>query len=247
MIQERSRSVKAIFTVQRRAQPLYSKDSHALLYDTGNIPFTLVGSAFTALGVSSLQSYQYRVGGRYFPAAPVQTSSSVGSGITNGGCEAYVELAKALNIVGDYRLSTNTNVTKWGLSSGVLITSATTGNLVLQEYDYSYSQGSYNAGNPTPIVNVIESNGQYSTFGPANGFSGTLGSACFAMATNFETSNGIEISGLNAEEQSDISLIANWFLPQTTGSDNTPTNLEAYTFYDAMLILRENNVLELIQ
>jgi hypothetical protein len=30
---------------------------------------------------------------------------------------------------------------------------------------------------------------------------GNVGSSCFAMSTDMETSNGIEISGLNAEEQ----------------------------------------------
>ena len=39
--------------------------------------------------------------------------------------------------------------------------------------------------------------------GPANGNSlaGNTGSANFAMAIDLETSNGVEISGLNAEEQ----------------------------------------------
>ena len=62
------------------------------------------------------------------------------------------------------------------------------------------------------------------------------------MAINLETSNGLEISGLNAEEQSDISLIANYSSAQASTSI-----MEVYTFYDAMIILRENNVLELIQ
>jgi hypothetical protein len=62
-----------------------------------------------------------------------------------------------------------------------------------------------------------------------------------------ETSNGVEISGLNAEEQSDISLLMNWTLPQVTGNASTPSNIEVYTYYDAMIILRENNVIELIQ
>jgi hypothetical protein len=67
------------------------------------------------------------------------------------------------------------------------------------------------------------------------------------MAIDLETSNGIEISGLNAEEQSDISLIANWTLPQVTGASQLPSALEVYSYYDAMIVLRENNVLELIQ
>lgn len=67
------------------------------------------------------------------------------------------------------------------------------------------------------------------------------------MATNLETSNGAEISGLNAEEQSDISLLVNWKGNQVTGDSNSPSLIEVYSYYDAMIILRENNVLELIQ
>jgi len=69
-----------------------------------------------------------------------------------------------------------------------------------------------------------------------------IGSACYCAAIDLETSNGVEISGLNAEEQSDISFIAQWSAAQTTGY-----TLTVFTYYDAMLILRENNVLELIQ
>ena len=52
----------------------------------------------------------------------------------------------------------------------------------------------------------------------------------------------MEISGLNAEEQSDISLMATYSAPQAAGYV-----MEVYAFFDAMLILRENNVLDLIQ
>lgn len=51
----------------------------------------------------------------------------------------------------------------------------------------------------------------------------------------------MEISGLNAEEQSDISLLANWYAAQDTNI------IEVFTYYDAMIVLRENNILELIQ
>jgi len=74
-----------------------------------------------------------------------------------------------------------------------------------------------------------------------------MGSQCFAMAVDLETSNGVEISGLNAEEQSDIALIANWTSAQVTGNAAVPSSLEVYSYYDAMIVLRENNVLELIQ
>lgn len=227
LVQERSRSVKALFAVQRRQQPTFFTDSHATLYDT------------SVNGASTLQNYQFRIGGRYFPAAPVQCSSNVGSAYSNGAAEAYVELQKALNVVGDYRLSTNCNASRWGLQNA---------GGILQEYDYMHSLRQI-LTNGVTTVNVIE--------GKTNSFSGTLGSQCFGMAIDLETSNGVEISGLNAEEQSDIALIANWTQPQVTGAPQStngipvaggvPTALEVYSYYDAMIVLRENNVLELIQ
>jgi hypothetical protein len=227
LVQERSRSVKALFAVQRRQQPTFFTDSHATLFDT------------SSTGVSSLQNYQFRIGGRYFPAAPVQCSANVGSGVSNGACEAYVELQKALNVVGDYRLSTSCNTSRWGLQNA--------GGL-LQEYDYMTSLRTISDIGVTAVATV-------ESF--SNAFAGTLGSQCFAMAIDLETSNGVEISGLNAEEQSDIALIANWKSGQQCGATQSlngnvipggvPTSLEVYSYYDAMIVLRENNVLELIQ
>ncbi len=217
LVQERSRSVKALFAVQRRSQALFSRDTGATFFDTSND------------GVSSLQTYQFRIGGRYFPAAPVQCSANVGSAISNGGAEAFVELTKALNIVGDYRLSSNCNTIKWALQNA---------GGILQDLDYSPRLTSIGTDG-VPAIAASERD--------ASSFCGELGSQCFAMAVDLETSNGIEISGLNAEEQSDIALIANWAKGQVTGSSAVPSSLEVYSYYDAMIVLRENNVLELIQ
>jgi len=215
LVQERSRSVKALFAVQRRQQASFGHDSHATIFDGSET------------GLSTLQSYQYRIGGRYFPAAPVQCSTAVGSAISNGGAEAYVELSKALNIVGDYRLSSTCNTSRWALQNAAG---------AVQDADYATSLKSI-GGNGVITLGGVEK--------AENSFCGTLGSQCFAMATDLETSNGVEISGLNAEEQSDISLLANWKLDQKIGGSSS--TLEVYTYYDAMIVLRENNVLELIQ
>ena len=206
--------MKALFAVQRRNPSSLFQDQGATL--------------FTSAPGTTLQNYQFRIGGRYFPAQPVQCSTAVGSSYTNGACEAYVELQKALNIVGDYRLSTSTNSVRWGVPavSGTVGGNATTA----QEADYAC----------TPIGFSSLGAALYQV--KAAPFSGTVGSQCFTMAIDLETSNGIEISGLNAEEQSDISLIANFSGAQASGN-----NLEVYSYYDAMIILRENNVLELIQ
>lgn len=217
LVQERSRSVKALFAVQRRSPPTITSDSHAFFYDT-------------YAGASTLQSYQWRIGGRYFPAAPVQCALTLGAAVSNGGAEAFIELEKALNVVGDYRLSTGANAVRWAIP-------AATSTNNLPEYDYTTAICAWSAGRPT-LAAVTSAAG--STNG--NCFAGNQGSGCFAMAVDLETSNGIEISGLNAEEQSDIALIASWSNAQASGF-----SIEVYTYYDAMIVLRENNVLELIQ
>lgn len=201
-VQERSRSVKSLFTVQRRAQPDYKFDNGACLYDTGS------------LGQSTLQNYQYRIGSRFFPASPVQCSTSVGSRFSNGAAEAYIELQKALNIIGDYRLSTPVNASRWGLQNG--------GGASFNESDFTSTLNHFSPANGDPSISVFQ--------GTANCFSGDLGSQAFAMAVSLETSSGLEISGLNAEEQSDIALIAYWDKPQNLGG-TTNTSLEVYTYY----------------
>lgn len=215
-IQERSRSVKALFAVQRKGTASAYQDSHALLFSSAG----------------SLQSYQYRIGGRYFPAAPVQCTTTVGGSTSNGGCEAFTELQKALNQMGDYRLSTSVNSTRWGLVPFSGSVGSNSNATTASDLDYAIDISTFSSA--IPAARLIT--------GTTNPFSGSVGSACFTMAIDLETSNGTEISGLNAEEQSDISLLVNYSSAQTS------TNvMEVYAYYDAMVILRENNVLELIQ
>jgi len=236
-IQERSRSVKAMFAVQRRPTTSFAYDSGATFFDT------------SLTGASSLQQFQFRLGGRYYPASPVQCAP-IGSAINNGGAEAYVELSKALNILGDYRLSTNCNVLRWAIQPGnvrrynnTLVTAAT-GAGYLNEYDYSHALSHIDPATGIPTFVALES--AEDTILTSSLFCGDVGSGCFAMATNLETSNGIEISGLNGEEQSDFQLIAQWSGAQVLGNTVAPANIEVYSYYDAMMVLRENNVIELI-
>lgn len=216
-IQERSRSVKALFALQRRFPVNNISDSGA--------------SFFSTTASSTLQQYQFRIGGRYFPASPVQCSQASSSSKSNGGAEALTELQKCLNTVGDYRLSANVNTLRWA-PSGVLTTS--TNGSVLNEHDHFDTPTGYDADGQinNTVLNyaaTLETGAQ-------------LGSACFAASTNLETTNGTEISGLNAEEQSDISFLATYSAAQSSSCI-----MEVYSYYDAMIILRENNVLELIQ
>jgi len=167
---------------------------------------------------------------RYFPAAPVQLATAVGGSVPNGGAEAFMELQKALNVVGDYRLSSGCNTLKWAISRNA--------TNIDPDTDYAYGiTGWENGGNPLLVATEVAAG---TTLGSA--LAGNAGSCCFAMAVDLETSNGVEISGLNAEEQSDIALIASWSKQQQASYV-----FEVYTYYDAMIILRENNVLELIQ
>ena len=205
LIQERSRSVKAIFAVQRASPDSIQKDSGALV--------------FTSTAGTTLQQFQFRIGGRYFPSAPVQCSTSSGSAYSNGGAEAYVELSKALNIVGDYRLSTGVNAFRWGMTYSN-ITELGSVLLPIGESDYTIDILKYgNTGTPS----LQATSGTRAS---------NVGSSCFAMAVNLETSSGVEISGLNAEEQSDIALIA-----QYSGPQSAAYGIDVYTYYDAMVIV----------
>lgn len=223
-IQERSRSVKSIFCLQRRDPPSLNTDSGASFFNT-------------ALGITNgactFQEYQYRIGGRYFPAQAVQCSTEVGNRIPNGGCEAYVELAKALNTLGDTRLASNLNTTRWAFNPMTQSSSSGTHTL-LSEFDYDYALVSWKSSG-SPVVS------KYTVFpivtGSGSAYAGDLGSSHFAMAIDLETSNGLEISGLNAEEQSDISLIARFSDAQSSGFI-----FDVFTYIDSMIVLRENNV-----
>lgn len=170
---------------------------------------------------------------RYFPAAPVQNSLSVGTSKSNGGAESYVELAKALNILGATTLSTSTAAHKWAMPAYAGNFSAGAVGDILPEHDYRFALLGYKEGG-VPVVKQMSSG--------ASAASGDLPSCCFGIATDLETSNGLEISGLNAEEQSDISLLIRYSNEQASSM-----GYDVFTYIDSMIVLRENNVLELIQ
>jgi hypothetical protein len=229
-IQERSRSVKSIFCVQRREPISQGYDSGACFFNSN----TAVAGA-----ESTLQEFQFRIGGRYFPAQPVQCSTEVGGTTPNGGCEAYTELAKAINTLGDARLSAPLNTLNFAANAAANDTTINSNHNYLPEYDYDHSVVGYKySGAPIIYIRRFPGNdgnsGEYAA--------GNQASACFAMAIDLETSNGLEISGLNAEEQSDISLIARYSHVQEAGFV-----YDVFTYIDSMIVLRENNVLELIQ
>lgn len=226
-IQERSRSVKGMFTVIRRAPASIEMDSGATL--------------FMPVLDQTLQNYQYRIGGRYYPAAPVECALAPSSSTSNGGAEAFCELQKFLNIVGDYRLSSAVNSIRWGqpISSAIVTSSSNVLSLSANAYsdqaelDYKRIIVGY-TDSGTALVNMKTQK--------TNGYEGTVGSQCFAMGVNLEASNGMEISGLNAEEQSDISFMARYSAALPLGFV-----AETYVYYDAMIVLEENNLVTLIE
>jgi hypothetical protein len=205
-IQERSRSVKALFAVQRRSPATFTTDSGALHFVTKSGIGATNGSS--AVSAATLNDYQFRIGGRYFPAAPVQCSVASGSAVPNGGAEALIELQKALNQIGDYRLSTSVNSKTWAI--GLCHNGQATGTAAHAAYDYPYSEHDFTTsmltcqGGVALMAGVTSyNNSTATTTAPAGGnaFAGNTGSANFCMAIDLETSNGLEISGLNAEEQ----------------------------------------------
>lgn len=208
-IQERSRSVRSIYTVQRISPEVLTQDSGATLYSSN------------VTQPSTLQQYQYRIGGRYYPASPVQCSLGAGTALSNGGAEAYVELQKALHTLGDFRLSNSLSYARWGYPYANAITNASRDGAFIPQQ---------------ALTGMIQGNATASKNGQG------ISSQAFCMAINLDTTDGGEISGINAEEQSDIILQAQWSHSQASGH-----LLESYVYYDAMLIIRENNVVELIQ
>lgn len=63
------------------------------------------GQPITTANRGQIMEYQWRIGGRYWPAQPVDC--------TYGGSEAYVELLKTMDAVGDYTFSNNVDARDW--------------------------------------------------------------------------------------------------------------------------------------
>jgi hypothetical protein len=104
-------------------------------------------------------------------------------------------------------LSTGVNSKTWGI--GLCYNGQATGSAVRGCYDYPYSEHDFCNSLITIkqgiaiMSGVASHNVAVDGTGPAlgNAFAGNTGSANFGMAIDLETSNGVEISGLNAEEQ----------------------------------------------
>lgn len=188
-IHERSRSVKSAFAVARSTQAASAS------YDSDRF-FSDLGATFDAVGtlnhtnVAPIESFQWRVGGRYYPAQPVRCLF--------GGSEAYVELSKALDNLGDYTRGGNQSAYRF----------------------CAY----YNDTNTTTK---------------------SEGGEAFVMSCGFENTDVSPgtIAGINAEEQSDIALN----IKTRNGATPQQKKLDIFMYYDALLVVRAGNNVELIQ
>lgn len=101
-IHERSRSIKSAYAVIREnlAGGSGAKDSDWFYHSTAAI---IDGAGILQNSDNGqVQEFQWRIGGKYFPAQPVRC--------TNGGAEAMVELLKTLNYLGNYTAAGNIDI-----------------------------------------------------------------------------------------------------------------------------------------
>lgn len=71
----------------------------------------------------------------------------------------------------------------------------------------------------------------------------------FTIAGEFEATNGLEMSGINAEELADLALVIklNTAANFSNATDGGFMYLTTFVHYDSLLIIRPNNVVELVQ
>lgn len=189
-IHERARSIKmalaAIHTSEKNVRydtgRAFQGGSQVFGLDANGVPTILGddGNAATPSSAGPVEEYQWRVGGRYYPAQPVDCRF--------GGAEAYVELLKCMDALGDYTFAANVDPRDWHV-------------------DYSGSGGNK-----------------------------------FMMVGKFENSDVSPdtISGINGEEQSDIMLQVN------ATKMSSGKKLNVFIAYDALLIVKPENSVELI-
>lgn len=109
-IHERARSVKAAYAVAR------DTNATGYLYDSDRFFASLYESWTTATGLladcgqGQITQFQWRVGGRYYPAQPVRC--------IYGASEALCELQKALDMLGDYTRQGGLLRKTWTINNG---------------------------------------------------------------------------------------------------------------------------------
>jgi hypothetical protein len=211
-INENAKSIKAMFCCQNKSPSDFQTDSHATIASSGTGGF--------------MTNYQWKIGNTYYPPAPISGSLRSFSTVGNQGCKAFVELQRALNVLGNLELSTSINTIRW--SQPVSTVTDLMGDYTLYNEFF----------NGTGIVTVSAA---YS--GATIPLASDMGAACYCAAINLETSHNVELlSGINSQEFGEIAFIGQWSNNQTNGY-----TLTVFSYFDAMLIFREGNVMELVQ
>lgn len=286
-IQERARSVKMAMACLTAASSNFVSDAHAtfsmqspaLVTLNGNALSFVAGSgndsAFNPLSFVStvnsanpglVTSYQFRIGGAYYPAQEVQVHTPNLLVDRNEGQEALFELQKALDTVGAYQTGTGfTNLT-WcnsfqqsarniaGGGGGAIVPNLFSHNRDMSEPCKAGVHSRYTsdvattqvAANAITLAQIESANiGQH--LDRRTGYQQS--NPCAVFAVDLETSNGMEIAGINAEEQSDI-LLSMKFDPVsgTPGGSAaiSQVQLNVYTSFDMLLVFRPNNQVEKI-
>lgn len=189
-VHERARSVKMAFAVIRDQSQSTEHDAHRFFFNAATMRGDGGANNYgthandAGSGDCSVKEFQWRIGGKYFPAQPVNCEA--------GGAEAYVEILKALDGLGDYTFWTNID------------------------------------------------RDSFSGKGPQEGHR-------FIMAQEFEHADisPDTISGINAEEQSDLALtIELQNTPPTTATG--AKQIDIFVAYDALVIIRDGNVVDLV-
>lgn len=240
----------ASYPIQERAKSIVSAFACILSNDLNSendLAYRFDSFAMTRL---SMMSYIWRVGGKYYPAQDVITSGA--------GVEAYMELQKALNLVGDYETGSTILPQLYGSFNSVDDTNDI-GNTVA---GFNISTTTLIAG--TNYYLAGNSANELSYWGgidhplgkhypicplPVQGRLTSGWASAFMLGCKFETSNGLEINGLNGEEQNEILLKLTFqSTPGSTykGITNNGNTLFVFSYFDAVVVIRPNNVVDYI-
>lgn len=103
-IHERSRSVKAAFAVScNSVGGTVAFDRDVFFFDQGH--YNDQQGLLLQNGAAPISEFWWRIGGRYFPSQPVRCY--------NGAPEAFIELSKALDNLGDYTRGSQISARRW--------------------------------------------------------------------------------------------------------------------------------------
>jgi len=281
-IQERARSVKMAMAVLTAQNSDIVSDSHATFsaqspvlltsaagvisavansgIDTTASMNTLAETATTTNSAGLLLSYQYRIGGAYYPAQEVEVHRTQRYTDRCFGREALFELQKALDTVGSYQSGSHFNSLNWcnpvqqcirridGAGGNAITPNLSSHNRDVSDIEkiaaqskYSYAVAPIATGPAALTLNMVNDTYAKDTLDKGRSYQQS-GSTC-VFAVDLETSNGMEIAGINAEEQSDI-LLSMKFDPLTNAQ--AQVQLQVFTSFDMLLIFRPNNQVEKI-